>query len=357
MRRWRPLFVAWSMLAWFALGSTAWATNVSGTISTNTTWTTGGSPYVMTGNVTVASGVTLTINAGVTVQGNASTRVLTVNGALAANGSSGSPIVFTSTTDTAAGQWTGISFGTSATASNLTWVNVRYGGGSAVSDANAMVAVNGGTVTIEDSTFSNSADSGIGVFGGTTGSAAALVVRRTKSETNGFVGAAQHGSGMFVNNANVTVEDSAFWANATDGVRFSITSAYAAAASQLSGTSFWANTRWGVNIGNSTGTSLSLAPDGNVSGKPANDVYDNGTFGFSTSESWSQLTITQATQSADWTGTYWGTGDVPVVRARYRGRASQLRRAGPEPVHQPAGRSWPGHALARYRWWSVVRER
>src|SRR5690348_11843577 len=78
MPRWRPLLVAWSVLGLFVFVSSASATNVSGTISTNTTWTVGGSPYVMTGNVTVASGVTLTINAGVTVQGNASTRVLTV---------------------------------------------------------------------------------------------------------------------------------------------------------------------------------------------------------------------------------------------------------------------------------------
>jgi RHS repeat-associated protein len=192
------------------------------------------------------------------------------------------------------------------TASSMTFVDVRYGGSSGTSDGNAMVAVNGGSVTIEDSTFMNSSVSGLLVYGGSTGSGASATIRRTEFATNGFVGTALHGSGMFVNNAPVTVEDSAFWSNATDGVRFNMTSGYSAAASQLSGSSFWSNARWGVNIGNTTGASLPLAPDGNVSGKPANDVYDNGSFGFTQAETWVQLTISQATLASDWSGTYWG---------------------------------------------------
>ena len=48
--------------------STVYATDVSGTISSNTTWSLANSPYVVTGNILVNSGVTLTIEAGVTIK-------------------------------------------------------------------------------------------------------------------------------------------------------------------------------------------------------------------------------------------------------------------------------------------------
>ena len=77
---------------------------ISGVISTNTTWS--GAIYVK-GAITVDAGATLTILPGTSVyfEKNAG---LYVNGVLNALGNNTSPIVFTNSTATAAGFWTGI---------------------------------------------------------------------------------------------------------------------------------------------------------------------------------------------------------------------------------------------------------
>jgi len=303
-------------------------TNVSGTISSNTTWTLANSPYVMTGDVTVATGVTLTIEPGVVVQGNNSSRKLNVNGSLSAVGTAAQPITFTSTSDSATGQWNGITFPPGAGTSTLDYTNVRYGGDSGASAANGMVSVSGGTITIDHSSFTSSKVSGLAASGGSTGAGLALTIRHSKFENNGFNGATKQGHGLYSFNARVVVEDSAFWSNAIDGLNVTVGGSYSQAKSLISGSSIYGNKRFGVYIFQDPGFEA-LGPDGNVAGKPGNVVYDNGTFGFSVNENWQQISILRSSLSVDWSGTYWGP--VSFVPCTVGSQNGQLSYGAPDP--------------------------
>jgi hypothetical protein len=297
-------------------------TNVSGTISTNTTWTLANSPYVMTGNVSVSAGVTLTIEPGVRVEANSSSRVLSIGGSLSAVGTSSDHITFTSSTDTAAGQWWGISFSAGAGTSALEYVDVRYGG-AGVSHHNGMVEINGGTVTIENSSFTDRLVSGMRVFGGSTGAAATVTIRESMFRHNGFNGATRQGDGLNAYNGKLVVEDSAFWENAYDGIFYWVTSTFTQAPAEISGSSMWKNMGDGVNLTQDSGVAA-LAPDGNIAGKPGNAIYDNGTFDMSSGESWRQMGVSRESVSVDWRGTYWGGGPLRALRYRHPDGPSQL---------------------------------
>lgn len=302
------------------VGSARAATNVSGTISSNQTWTLAGSPYVLTGSATIAAGVTVTIEEGVVVQGNHQLRTLTVNGTLLANGSSSQPITFTSTTDSAPGQWLGIVFGTGSTGT-LKYVNARYGGGGAGADTAGMLKVNGGTVTIEDSTFRNSSASGVAMNGGSSGANTSLTIRRSKFESNGFY-ASSNGDGLNVINGRVVVEDSAFWSNKEDGVDFAVTSGYTQDLAEISGSSMYKNGSYGVYIDQGAGAETK-GPDGNITGKTANVIYENGTLGFAQTETWQQLKAFREALTVDWRGTYWGpVAHVPCALGSQNGHLS-----------------------------------
>jgi hypothetical protein len=105
-------------------------TSLPTTITSDQTWTAAGSPYTGA-SVTIASGVTVTVEPGAVVK---LTGDLIVNGTLDARGTVAQPITFTSTTDSAAGQWAnqwgGIEFGASSTGSILDRVEVRFAGGN-----------------------------------------------------------------------------------------------------------------------------------------------------------------------------------------------------------------------------------
>jgi parallel beta-helix repeat protein len=103
-------------------------TSVPGhTISTSTTWTTYYSPYLLQGGVTVGVGATLAIEPGVRVE-LGDHGWIGVDGALVAEGTSDSPIVFTSReASPEAGDWGGIVLREGCTAS-LRHCVVEYGG-------------------------------------------------------------------------------------------------------------------------------------------------------------------------------------------------------------------------------------
>src|SRR5690349_9961538 len=76
------------------------ATPVSGLIDSDTTWTAAQSPYVVASDgVTVNSGVTLTIEPGAVIKLDQSATLDSGQGTLVANGTAGSPIIFTSLKD------------------------------------------------------------------------------------------------------------------------------------------------------------------------------------------------------------------------------------------------------------------
>lgn len=78
------------------------ATNITGSVSTNTTWTSENSPYIIVNSIDVNPGVTLTIESGVTVMFN-SGRYIQVRGTMNATAA-----IFTANGTPAKGFWDGI---------------------------------------------------------------------------------------------------------------------------------------------------------------------------------------------------------------------------------------------------------
>jgi RHS repeat-associated protein len=300
------------------------STSVSGTINVNTTWNTAGSPYLLSGAVSVASAKTLTVDAGVVVKFQ-SGAALTVNGTIDVNGSSGSPVIFTSIKDDAAdgndsggdgattpqpGDWASLSI--SGTGSTFDWANLRYGG-SGSSKLNGMLTLSKAT-TLTDSIVTKSNVSGIKVEGGLTGANGSATLLRTKVSENGYSSAgAVHGDGIYANNANVSIDDSALWQNAENGLEFSWVSGYAASPSSITDTSIWMN---GLKDGTSSSFGVSMntsnLPSGKAPDGSGNNIYDNGNF--LPNEDWLQLneshSITGWRSDADWSGNFWGAYDA-----------------------------------------------
>ena len=111
--------------------SAAWATDMSGTIASNTTWTTGGSPYMITGNVNVSSRRDVDDPGGRDGAGQRGIADVDDQRCVVGGGDVGvADRVHVWTTDSAPGQWAGITFTSTAAASSLAFVNMRYGGGS-----------------------------------------------------------------------------------------------------------------------------------------------------------------------------------------------------------------------------------
>ena len=127
-----------------------------------------------TGGFTVPAGQTLTVQPGAIVKFTSTGASLTVNGTLDVNGISGSPAIFTSIEDDAAGgdtnangavapaagDWRYVSF-TSSDTSTLDWCEVRYGGGLNT----PLIQLNGSDISMANCTLRDGLDDGLDLNG------------------------------------------------------------------------------------------------------------------------------------------------------------------------------------------------
>ncbi len=197
-----------------------------GTISAAETWL-HGMNWVLTGAVTVGASATLTVDAGTVVK-LGSGNYLVVNGTLTAAGTPASPISFTSTSATpAAGDWGFVSFTAGASASQLSYVTLQYGGGWGWG---AMVFVQGSAPAFDHVTIASSAS--IGLDMNTQGGAPTITYSTIANNgshglysLSGAGGTVDHttlsgngGWGIYLSNAPLAVWNCAFVANTSGGL-------------------------------------------------------------------------------------------------------------------------------------------
>ncbi|HEY0221090.1 MAG TPA: hypothetical protein VGC58_02595 [Candidatus Paceibacterota bacterium] len=164
-------------------GNTATGTvrgiNLGGTISENQTWTVDGIPYLLS-NTTISNGSTVTINPGTIFKFESGSAALTVDGTLLSQGTSGSPIYFTSIKDDVGGDTNGD--GSSTSPSSGDWKQIyisstgsttisntiiRYGGNSGGFGSLANLYNVGGVLNFFNSTTTSSSR-GVRTDAGTT---------------------------------------------------------------------------------------------------------------------------------------------------------------------------------------------
>lgn len=162
----RKTVLAGSLLLLCVSSTALWAqTNVPNTITTDTTWTVAGSPYLVVSHVLVNPSVTLTVQPGVVVKFTGAFR-LDVRGRLLANGTSGSPILFTSNESTPTpGFWYYINYFQESYGNQMSYATISYGGHDA-GEVDTAVLVQAGSPSFNHVTISNSGRRGLKVDNG-----------------------------------------------------------------------------------------------------------------------------------------------------------------------------------------------
>ncbi|HMJ73326.1 MAG TPA: hypothetical protein VK471_08200, partial [Solirubrobacterales bacterium] len=140
-------------LAGLLAPSAASATVLPGKITENMTLTAAGSPYTGS-SVTIESGVTVNAEPGAELK----VGELVVKGTLKAEGSAEKPILFTSTSDSAAGQWGGVKLEAGSGGSVIDHAELRYAGSGS---NNPTIKISGGiSPTITHNTIRNGSYTG-----------------------------------------------------------------------------------------------------------------------------------------------------------------------------------------------------
>jgi Right handed beta helix region len=259
-RRCAPIAAA-LLVALAIAPASASATVLPTTISESMTLTAAASPYTGT-STTISEGVTVTVEPGALVK---LSGTLTSKGTLDVDGTAEAPAVFTSATNSAPGQWTGVVLQAGAGASSLRHAEVRY--------AKTGVAVSGGiSPEILDSFIHHGTSAGISVSGG----GSAEIARNTIADNGGTgIGFSYTGSANRLN-----IHDNVVQSNKGDGIRVSPSSGASFEPIDFSGNEVKSNGGTAVYFQGPT-----IPPDideNTLSGNAKNGIWVSGTVAQST---------------------------------------------------------------------------
>ena len=195
------------------------------TLTANRTLSSTTSPYLVNRfGLTVPAGKTLTLEAGAVVKivGN-NEPWIRVQGTIIANGTAGSPVVFTSflddeyggdmnadggATTPAAGNWRRLFIETTSSGSTFTHTRIRYGGNNLITDdagKQGAIGVSGATVSFDGLTVEKSGFHGLSL----ENSQSTVTNSRFATSTTASVNA----SGLFVSGGSPTIASSTFSGN------------------------------------------------------------------------------------------------------------------------------------------------
>ena len=291
--------------------------------------------YELEADYVVPVGITLTVDPGVTVMGRGNVELRTL-GHLAAIGTPGQPITFTSATNTAANQWSGLVF--DGGTGDVQHATVRYGGNVNSINASCSSSGMGFNVAVRN------------VLAGEV----RLQNSQVLSERYLCNGWQTEDYGLYVDNSHVVVSDTLFQANGNDGNDYPIYVQGANSTLALTGNSFTGNPRNRVLVipGAMTaadftlvaetglesyelpadftvpaGITLTLEPGVMVMGRGNVELLTLGHLA-AIGTTGQPITFTSATNTAanQWSGLVFdgGTGDLRYATVRYGGNVNSI---------------------------------